>query len=85
MFKSSETDDYLTAPSQRILSDYVADQLRQAILVGQLQPNQRLVEQEIAESMKTSRGPIRDAIKVLENEGLVTREAHRGEIGRAHV
>lgn len=78
MLKSNETDNYLTAPSLRILSDYVADQLRQAILVGKLQPNQRLVEQDIAESMKTSRGPIRDALKVLENEGLVTREAHRG-------
>ena len=79
MLKSSEpVDNYLTAPSLRILSDYVADQLRQAILLGQFQPNQRLVEQDIAESMKTSRGPIRDALKILENEGLVTRETHRG-------
>jgi DNA-binding GntR family transcriptional regulator len=78
MLKSSEMDNILTAPSQRILSDYVADRLRQAILLGQFQPNQRLLEQDIAESMKTSRGPIRDALKILENEGLVTRETHRG-------
>jgi DNA-binding GntR family transcriptional regulator len=78
MLKNSEIDSILTAPSQRILSDYVADRLRQAILLGQFQPNQRLLEQDIAESMKTSRGPIRDALKVLENEGLVTRETHRG-------
>ncbi|HEX7556290.1 MAG TPA: GntR family transcriptional regulator, partial [Leptolinea sp.] len=78
MLKSSEMDSILTAPSQRILSDYVADRLRQAILLGQFQPNQRLLEQDIAESMKTSRGPIRDALKILENEGLVTRETHRG-------
>ena len=78
MFKNNDTDNILTAPSQRILSDYVAERLRQAILVGQFEPNQRLVEQDIAESVKTSRGPIRDALKILENEGLVTRQTHRG-------
>jgi len=78
MDKNIDLDNILTAPSQRILSDYVADRLRQAILLGQFQPNQRLVEQDLAESMKTSRGPIRDALKVLENEGLVIRETHRG-------
>jgi len=68
----------LTAPSQRTLSDYVADQLRQAILVGQLQPSQRLVEEDLATSLQTSRGPVRDAIRMLENEGLVIRQPHRG-------
>ena len=68
----------LTAPSQRTLSDYVADQLRQAILAGQLKPNERLVEQEIAEHMQTSRGPVRDGLKTLEAEGLIVRQPHRG-------
>jgi DNA-binding GntR family transcriptional regulator len=68
----------LTAPSQRTLSDYVADQLRQAILIGQLQPSQRLVEEDLATSLQTSRGPVRDAIRMLENEGLVIRQPHRG-------
>jgi len=71
-------DKWLSAPSQRTLSDYIADQLRQAILADQLKPNQRMVEQEIAENMKTSRGPVRDALKILENEGLVARQPHRG-------
>jgi DNA-binding GntR family transcriptional regulator len=78
MFKSDEQNGLLIAPSQRTLSDYVADQLRQAILAGQIKPNVRLVEQEIAESMQTSRGPVRDALKILENEGLVVRQSHRG-------
>ena len=51
----NEMDKWLSAPSQRTLSDYIADQLRQAILADQLKPNQRMVEQEIAENMKTSR------------------------------
>jgi len=78
MLKSNESNGLLTAPSQRTLSDYVADQLRQAILSEQFEPNQRLVEQDIAESMETSRGPVRDALKILENEGLVVRHPHRG-------
>ena len=68
----------LAAPTQRTLSDYVADQLRQAILSDKIKPGQRLVEQELAESMQTSRGPVRDALKMLENEGLVLRQPHRG-------
>jgi len=78
MFKNDENNNLLTAPSQRTLSDYVADQLRNAILVGQLAPNQRLVEEDLATSMQTSRGPVRDALRMLENEGLVVRQSHRG-------
>jgi DNA-binding GntR family transcriptional regulator len=78
MIKSAEGNELLTAPAQRTLSDYIADQLRQAILADQFKPNQRMVEQEIAESMQTSRGPVRDALKILENEGLVMRQPHRG-------
>jgi DNA-binding GntR family transcriptional regulator len=78
MIKSDNQTTLLTAPAQRTLSDYVADQLRQAIFSGQFLPQQRLVEQEIAESMQTSRGPVRDALKILENERLVERQSHRG-------
>ena len=75
---SDEHNNVLEAPSQRILGDYVANQLRQAILIGHFKPNQRLVEQDIAESMETSRGPIRDALLTLEKEGLVIRQPYRG-------
>ena len=70
--------DLLTAPVQRTLSDYITTELRQAILTNQLKPNQRLVEKELAESMNTSRGPVREALRSLENEGLVNRHTHRG-------
>jgi DNA-binding GntR family transcriptional regulator len=78
MFNTTAPDSALAAPTQRTLSDYIADQLRKAILTDQFKPNQRLVEQEIAESMQTSRGPVRDALKILENEGLIHRTPHRG-------
>jgi DNA-binding GntR family transcriptional regulator len=76
----NEINNLLSAPTQRTLSDYVADQLRQAILSDKIKPGQRLVEQELAESMQTSRGPVRDALKILENEGLLLRQPHRGAI-----
>jgi DNA-binding GntR family transcriptional regulator len=80
MLTNDSFEGLLTAPTKRTLSDYVADQLRQAILSGQLQPNERLVEQDIAERMQTSRGPVRDGIKSLESEGLIVRQAHRGAL-----
>ena len=66
------------APLSRTLSDQVVKQLRQAILSGQLKPGQRIVENEIAQAMALSRGPVRDALKILENERLVVHYPHRG-------
>lgn len=68
----------MQAPSSRILSDHIASQLRGAIINDQLKPGQRIVEREIAEAMETSRGPVRDALLLLEKEGLVVRYPHRG-------
>jgi DNA-binding GntR family transcriptional regulator len=68
----------MLAPPSRILSDHIANQLREAIINDQLRPGQRIVEREIAEAMETSRGPVRDALLLLENEGLVVRYPHRG-------
>jgi DNA-binding GntR family transcriptional regulator len=68
----------LSAPPRRTLSEYVADQLRQAIFLGQLQPGQRIIEREVAEAMQTSRGPVRDALKLLESERLIVQYPHKG-------
>ena len=66
------------SPANRILSDHVASQLRAAIVSGQLVPGQHIVEKDIAEAMGLSRGPVRDAFKILEDQGLVARYPHRG-------
>ena len=68
----------LSAPFSRTLSDQVAGQLRQAILMGRLKPGQRIVEHEIAQAMAISRGPVRDALRILQNERLVVQYPHRG-------
>lgn len=61
----------LSPPTRRSLADQVSDHLREAILNGQLAPGEPLRESSLAETMGISRGPIRDAMRRLEREGLV--------------
>lgn len=50
--------------------------LRTAILSGELPPGERLVETQLADSLQVSRTPIREAIRQLQNENLVTTDLH---------
>ncbi len=68
----------LTPPSRTSLGDDVAERLREAILQGELSGGQYLREGELAQRMQVSRGPVRDAFAVLEQEGLVRSFRHRG-------
>ncbi|GAA1123795.1 GntR family transcriptional regulator [Citricoccus alkalitolerans] len=56
----------------------VADQIRAAIFAGELVPNQRLVEADLAEMYGASRGHVRTALSELTVEGLVERIQNRG-------
>ncbi len=60
------------------LRDVVFQTLRQAILKGELQPGERLMEMKLAESLGVSRTPIREAIRKLELEGLVVMIPRKG-------
>ncbi|MCL1065640.1 GntR family transcriptional regulator [Shewanella olleyana] len=62
-----------TAKPTKILSvkDQIADQLRSDIIAGDLAPNTKLNEQELAKRFGLSRGPIRDVILQLTKEGLL--------------
>lgn len=53
------------------------DKLRMGIYRGELAPGQRLVESELAQKYDTSRGAVREALALLQNEGLVTRQRNR--------
>ncbi|AZN38269.1 GntR family transcriptional regulator [Paenibacillus albus] len=53
------------------LREKVTNDLREAILNGHLLPGARIKEMDIAEQMGVSRGPIREAIRQLEREGLL--------------
>lgn len=68
------------APIQNVpLRVQVADRLRAAILSGGLRPGTGLVETALAEQMNVSRAPIREAIQILENDGLVETIAYKGK------
>ena len=65
-------DEYLP------LRDVVFQTLRKAILTGELKPGERLMEIHLAEKIGVSRTPIREAIRKLELEGLVTNVPRKG-------
>lgn len=60
----------------------IRDELHAAILSGTLKPGERLRAEALAQRFGTSRTPIREALLVLEAEGLVEVEPHRGAIVR---
>jgi DNA-binding GntR family transcriptional regulator len=60
------------------LADSTADALRERILAGLFAPGERLVEAEIARQLAISRGPVREALAKLREEGLVRDEPRRG-------
>lgn len=66
-------------PSART-AELLADQIREAILVGTYKPGDRLIEQDLSDSFGTSRGPIREAIRLLASEGLIELRKNRGAI-----
>src|SRR3954471_2997908 len=51
--------------------DLVTAHVRRAIMTGHLHPGDRLIEQTLAAELRMSRGPVRDALRLLEQEGLV--------------
>ena len=58
----------------------VVEALREAIIVGELADGERLIEDRIARELKTSRGPVREALRQLEHEGLVVSYPYRGAV-----
>lgn len=56
----------------------VAEALRAEIVGGILQPGDRLVELRIAHQLGVSQGPVREALRLLEREGLVVHQPRRG-------
>src|ERR1700722_17799896 len=60
------------------LATDVHSDIRDRILGGQFADGERIVERELAEELGVSRGPIRDALRLLEAEGLVITSPRRG-------
>lgn len=65
------------------LRDVVFQTLRQAIITGEFSPGERLMEIKLANKLGVSRTPVREAIRMLELEGLVVMFPRRGaEVAR---
>jgi DNA-binding GntR family transcriptional regulator len=67
-------------PSRTIV---VLDAIKHAILTGQLQPGQGLVETDLAGMLGVSKTPVREALKTLAGAGLVTMSPYKGAAVRA--
>lgn len=73
------TDDLtLNMDAYLPLRDVVFNTLREAILKGNLKPGERLMELQLADKLGVSRTPIREAIRMLEQEGLAVTIPRRG-------
>ncbi len=64
--------------NHRPLREIVYEELKRQILVGEIAPGTRMMEVELADVMGVSRTPVREAIRKLEKEGLVTIEPRKG-------
>ena len=62
--------------------DFVVDAITQALSEGRMKPGDRLSEKELSEWLKVSRTPVREALNLLESDGLVQLSPHRGAIVR---
>ena len=62
----------------RSLADQIADSIVEGIAAGVIAPGQRIVESELANDLKVSRVPIREALKILHAQGIVVSRPHHG-------
>jgi DNA-binding GntR family transcriptional regulator len=75
---STEQQDVPPTDTGGAASARVAAYLREAILHGQFRPGDRIRQEEIAERFGASRLPVREALRMLEAEGLTEHEANKG-------
>lgn len=66
------------APLTQSLAEQIAARLSERIVSGAYVPGQRIMEQAVAVEFEVSRGPVREALRLLEKEGLVTILPRRG-------
>lgn len=68
----------LDRPDVHSIEEVVTTALRDAILSGELRPGERLLQEQLADQLRVSRIPLRDALRRLEAEGLVRIGPRRG-------
>lgn len=68
----------MTTPVYRTKKEVVIEVIREAILSGELEPGDRLLQLELAERFNVSPTPVREALQQLEAEGVLVRSPHKG-------
>lgn len=81
MVATQSHDGRLTSLSRPSLRDIAVRELRNAITIGTLKPGQHLIETKLSDELGISRGTLREAMRQLQQEGLVVQDAR----GRTHV
>lgn len=61
-----------------VASSRIVARLREQILAGQLQPGERIRQEDIAKELGASRIPVREALRILQDQGLVTLKSNSG-------
>lgn len=75
-------DNVLSLVQSTSLTRLVADSVEKLILSGELAPGVKLNEVALAERFRVSRGPLREAFRLLEESGLIYQEKNRGAFVR---
>jgi DNA-binding GntR family transcriptional regulator len=75
---SQDTESRIRFTDPGLIRERVVAALRDAIIAGRLKPGERIRERELVSLLGVSRSPLREAIRILETEGLITSLAHRG-------
>ncbi|HEU4806647.1 MAG TPA: GntR family transcriptional regulator [Homoserinimonas sp.] len=71
-------EDGLAALEGRPTSVLIADQLRERIIDGSFRPGEQIREASLVEKLQVSRGPVREALQRLSQEGLLVSHRNRG-------
>ena len=66
----------------KTIREQVSTYIRDQILQSKIKPGERILEQEIADELEISRGPVRESLRQLEQEGLLEYRRNRGCVVR---
>lgn len=67
----------LSRIARRTLAQQVADAIVEAIAAGVIKPGERITDSDIAKRLGVSRNPVREAVKILEAQGILVSHPHR--------
>ena len=63
---------------QKSLVEYIVQDLEDKIISSIMKPGQRIIEEDLCKSFRVSRSPVREALRILESQGLIKREPRKG-------